>query len=386
MVRRILLILILFIGGWRLNAQNNCPIILIHGFLGWGREEMAGYYYWGGRSDLESHLRDAGHKVYTVSVGPISSNFDRAIEAFYQIKGGQVDYGQEKANRLGIVRRPITKNYIGLYPEWGADNPVHIIAHSQGGQTARMLEVLLKSSISGEDSDLLSETLNGWIKSITTISTPHNGSTLVPIMLDVFPFALNWAPWFGGIDIDNIDNLYNFDLEQWGVEKRYGETLNEYYQRIGDSPLAKQRNLCAWDLSPAGAAEFNELYVTDPEIYYFSFSTYATRPEKIGNRHRPDSKMSFHLWSTSFLMGYDKNAPDDSWYENDGICNTVSMSHPSGSAVQPYDGIPKKGVWQTVERLHMDHLAVIGHHTTKRKFKNIIVLYNSHAKLLENLK
>ena len=132
MVRRILLILIIFIGGLRLNAQNNCPIILIHGFLGWGREEMAGYYYWGGRSDLESHLRDAGHKVYTVSVGPISSNFDRAIEAFYQIKGGQVDYGQEKANRLGIVRRPITKNYIGLYPEWSADNPVHIIAHSQG--------------------------------------------------------------------------------------------------------------------------------------------------------------------------------------------------------------------------------------------------------------
>ena len=121
MVGRILLILIIFIGGLRLNAQNNYPIILIHGFLGWGREEMAGYYYWGGRSDLESHLRDAGHKVYTVSVGPISSNFDRAIEAFYQIKGGQVDYGQEKANRLGIVRRPITKNYIGLYPEWGAD-------------------------------------------------------------------------------------------------------------------------------------------------------------------------------------------------------------------------------------------------------------------------
>ena len=75
------------------------PLVLIHGFLGWGREEMAGYYYWGGRSDLESHLRDAGHKVYTVSVGPISSNFDRAIEAFYQIKGGQVDYGIEHSKK-----------------------------------------------------------------------------------------------------------------------------------------------------------------------------------------------------------------------------------------------------------------------------------------------
>ena len=37
-------------------CQNTDPIILIHGFLGWGREEMAGYYYWGGRMDLEAEL------------------------------------------------------------------------------------------------------------------------------------------------------------------------------------------------------------------------------------------------------------------------------------------------------------------------------------------
>ena len=80
-------------------CQNTAPVILIHGFLGWGREEMAGYYYWGGRMDLEAELRDAGFEVYTVSVGPISTNWDRAIEAFYQIKGGQVDYGNEKAHR-----------------------------------------------------------------------------------------------------------------------------------------------------------------------------------------------------------------------------------------------------------------------------------------------
>ena len=47
--------------------------------------------------DLESELKDIGFTVYTVSVGPISPNWDRAIEAFYQIKGGQVDYGNEKA-------------------------------------------------------------------------------------------------------------------------------------------------------------------------------------------------------------------------------------------------------------------------------------------------
>ena len=59
---------------------NSYPIVLVHGFLGWGRDEMPGYYYWGGRTDLEALLQDSGHKVFSVSVGPISSNYDRAIE------------------------------------------------------------------------------------------------------------------------------------------------------------------------------------------------------------------------------------------------------------------------------------------------------------------
>ena len=76
-----------------LNANAKTPIILMHGFIGWGRDEMNGYDYWGGTIDLESYLISEGFQVYTVSMGPISSNWDRAIEAFYQIKGGQVNYG-----------------------------------------------------------------------------------------------------------------------------------------------------------------------------------------------------------------------------------------------------------------------------------------------------
>ena len=385
MLRSICFIATVLISVSALFAHNSCPIILIHGFLGWGRGEMAGYYYWGGKTDIESLLRDEGYEVYTVSIGPISSNFDRAIETFYQIKGGQVDYGNEKMERLRIIQCPSQKYYDGLYPAWDADHPVHIISHSQGGQTARMLELLLKTSISGETSPLLSEKYYGWIKSITTISTPHNGTRLVPIMLDLFPFALNLAPWFGGIDIENIDNLYSFDLEQWGVERQVGESLKDYYGRIKDSPLVESQNLCTWDLSLQGAAEFNKSYFSDPNVYYFSFPTYASHSNKNMTAHRPDSKMSFHLWSTSLLMGYDNGAPDSTWYENDGICNTISMSHPSGSTVKNYDGIPQKGIWQIVERVNLDHQAVIGHNASKSETKNIIALYNKHTKLLYSL-
>ena len=386
MFRSFVFIASIFIAISGISANNSCPIILIHGFLGWGRDEMAGYYYWGGRKDLEGMLREAGHEVYTVSVGPISPNFDRAIEAFYQIKGGQVDYGKEKAERLDIIRRPKEKFYNGLYPSWNADHPVHIIAHSQGGQTTLMLENLLKTSISEETSPLLSEKYHSWIKSITTISTPHNGSTLVPLMLDVFPFALNMAPWFGSVNIENIEEIYSFDLEQWDLERLAGESLNNYYRRIVDSPLSESRNLCTWDLSPLGAAEFNKTYVIDPEVYYFSFSTYATKAENGRATHRPDSKMSFHLWATSMLIGHYNNAPDNLWYENDGICNTISMNNPRGSPVIKYDGKPKKGVWQMCTKLHMDHQAVIGHLVTDKEFEDIAVFYNEHARLLSSLK
>jgi hypothetical protein len=85
-------------------------------------------------------------------------------------------------------------------------------------------------------------------------------------------------------------------------------------------------------------------------------------------------------------MGFDNEAPDHTWYENDGVCNTVSMTHPFGFPVKTFNGIPQKGIWQMREKLHMDHQAVIGHAVSKRKFANTIVLYKDHSKLLYSLK
>jgi triacylglycerol lipase len=369
-----------------LFSQNNHPIVLIHGFLGWGRDEMFQYYYWGGKNDYESMLRDLGYDVYTVSVGPISSNWDRAIEAFYQIKGGQVDYGKERAKKYNIDPRPKNKNYQGLYPNWDHNNPIHIIGHSQGGQTAKMLEVLLKSSFIDENSPLLSYSKKGWIKSITTISTPHNGSTLVPIMMDVFPFALHLAPWFGSINNKSIDKLYNFDLEHWGLKRNTNETFNNFFSRISNSTLIDSKALCSWDLSPEGSEEFNNSYENDRDVYYFSFSTYTTIKKTDSYFHKPTSELSYHLWPTAMLMGNDSNAPDKSWYENDGICNTGSMQHPGGQALIQYNGNPKTGVWQHIKKLHIDHQAIIGHGASDDEHKNIFALYNDHCRLLYTLK
>ena len=72
--------------------------------------------------------------------------------------------------------------------------------------------------------------------------------------------------------------------------------------------------------------------------------------------------MSLHLWPTSMLIGNDDNAPDSSWYENDGICNTVSMVTIGETTMPAYSGNPKKGLWFALPRLNIDHQSI------KRKY------------------
>ena len=132
-------------------GNNNYPIVFIHGFFGWGPDEMGGYNYWGGKSNIADLLRQDGYNVFEVSVGPVSSNWERAVEAYTQLKGGQVDYGKGHSNKFGIIQKPEGKVYKGLDPKWGENNPIHIIGHSMGGQTARMLQYLLSSQIYEDD-------------------------------------------------------------------------------------------------------------------------------------------------------------------------------------------------------------------------------------------
>ena len=96
--------------------------------------------------------------------------------------------------------------------------------------------------------------------------------------------------------------------------------------------------------------------------------------------------MSLHLWPTATLMGTYNEVVDSSWYENDGVVNSISMSHPIGAPYAMYNGVPKPGVWQNMERLNWDHQSIIGHGVTKAQNQNIFTLYNKHCVLLYTLK
>ena len=90
-------------------AANNDPVVLVHGFLGFGPQQFraTGFKYWGGYGDIAGHMQlyKGPHAVYAAGVGPVSSNWDRAAELYAQIKGGCVDYGAHHVARTACAQR-----------------------------------------------------------------------------------------------------------------------------------------------------------------------------------------------------------------------------------------------------------------------------------------
>ena len=381
--------ILLFIFISNLFCSSKPTIILLHGFMGWGREEMGEYYYWGGFTDLQEYLRQEGFNVHTVSVGPISSNWDRAIEAYYQIKGGQVNYGTSHSEEYNLIQAPNNKIYNGILDGWNQDNPIHIITHSQGGQTARMLEYLLKTKFENENSDLLSISKVGWIKSISTIACPHNGTILADEVSNHLPFLQNMTPFFGILEESKINDLYNFDLSQWDLDKFEVETTKDYLNRLSNSGMKQSKNFSAWDLSIKGAKEFNDLYTTDNRVYYFSYPTYSTK-ELDNKTHIPDLNMSLMVWIPSLIIG-SSSAISDEWHMNDGIVSTASMRYPinSNGESEPHQSFNSKnivkGTWQVMDPIHQDHHIIIGHRLINLDEENMKLFYKNICSTLYRL-
>jgi len=381
-------------------SQNKYPIILVHGFIGWGPEEMGGYHYWGGNNDLKAYLESQGHEVYIVSVGPVSSNWERAVEAYTQIKGGQVDYGKHHADKWKIIQKPEGKYYKGLYPEWDENHPVHLIGHSMGGQTIRMLSYLLTETFYAEgdyvleESDLLGQSHNKWIKSITTLATPHNGTTLSDLITKSVPFLQNFIGFAAVVGT----KFYDFDLQHWGFERQDQEKWMDYFRRMREHPAWNTKNICAWDLSLDGARELNANLQANLDIYYFSFVLSTTHLDTSTGYHVPESETSLILKAKAIQMGKksvywnDGAETDSSWYESDGVVNTISqfgpttgMNGPDPIAEYHEDEPLIPGQWYTFGPLSYDHWNIIGHGVKNEKHLEIFDLYLEHLNRLKKL-
>lgn len=374
---------------------NDYPVVLVHGFAGWGNDEMLGYNYWGGFRDLEKVMTNAGQKTYSVAVGPFSSNWDRACELYAYIMGGTVDYGKAHSEKNGHVR--YGRTYPGIYSDWGKTsgnkiNKIHLVGHSMGGQTIRTLVQLLEQGSQEEANatpDNLSPLFTGgksWVHSVTTIASPHDGTTMADqsLLIDAAKALLSSVGAVAGI---GNGSLYDFKLDQWGLSKNPNESNSAYAERVWKSPIwSNTKDFSTWDLSTDGAMELNSWVKAQPNVYYFSWATCSTRKAVFSRNHVPNLSMTVVFYPTSILMGrYTRNTRnrpkiDRSWFPNDGVVNTISMNGPkfgSNDIIINYNGNAQIGRWNYMGVLNnTDHINSVGN------LKNMNTFYSNLARQL----
>lgn len=155
------------------------PVVLIHGLFGWGEERPL--FGLGPTYFPLQHLRKLWPHgpVVAVDVGIASSDHDRACEAFAQLLGQRTDYGEARTHECDHVQHG-TIYESGLLEDWCASNPIHLIGHSFGGNTAVALFNLIAEDFwkvgTGPD----------WVVSVTCICSPLRGCNL-PSMFGLEP-------------------------------------------------------------------------------------------------------------------------------------------------------------------------------------------------------
>jgi len=382
--------------------NNHYPIVLVHGFTGWGRDEMLGFKYWGGFNDIEQNLTSKGYKTLTASVGPFSSNWDRLCELYAYIKGGTVDYGAAHALKYGHER--FGRTYPGLYPEWDGEHKVHLVGHSLGGMTIReLLEVLEYGSheelsyYAAHPETGISPLFQGgksWVSSITTLAAVHNGSTFADDAAETIQTLIINIGKLAGIPLQNY--VYDFKLDQWGLRRQPGESFISYSNRVFASELWSSADAAVYDGKTQAAGDIRDNRTSmHSHVYYFSYAGDSTYKNLLTGHHLPTANTNPLFILTALQIGQTKlpGLPYgyQAWRPNDGFLNTISQLYPFGQSYVNVSDTAKsyqKGVWNVFPvKKDWDHFDFIGL-TTGTNFignKAINDYFESIAKRLSGL-
>ncbi len=325
-------------------------IIFVHGLFGWGKKELGGLPYWGYAGEVDPH----GFIVREANCGPVSSFHDRACEVAAQIKGAKIDYGASHSETQGHSRFSDDHTGNALVPNWSEDNPAIIIGHSAGGHTALRLQQLLADDFWGWGSNAQ------WIEAVVCLSGVLNGSTL-PYLLgcdkqsglitgSFGPFLGKAIQFFAMAGGGAIENIFDFDLDQWIGEGK-GGNFHDIVSAIDHSNFATGKDNLAFDLTLQGGYVANQLCQTHPQTYYLSLITEQTTKGWFTSFHYPDPLMNPSLAATAAYQGVvvDFEHPPipgwgsgdlviEKWRENDGAVSAISQRFPFVGRHHPVGG------------------------------------------------
>lgn len=348
------------------SKKNRDPIILVHGITGFmddNRPALLSHYWGGDKMNIRQDLEQNGYEAHEASVSAFGSNYDRAVELYYYLKGGRVDYGAAHAAKYGHSR--YGKTYEGVYKDWKPGKKVHFVGHSMGGQTIRQLETLLRKgnpeevayhkAHGGEVAPLFKGGSDNMISTITTLGTPHNGShasDLIGNEAFMRQVVMEIGKRFG-----NKDSRVDFGLTQWGLKQKPNESYDAYCDRVEKSKIWKTKDNSLYDLTREGSSDLNRRTSINPNIVYKSYTGEATHNTFTG-RQKADLNMFLPLTILANVIG---KVPEKEWRENDGIISVISSQYPFNEPYVKATDKNKKGVWQVTPTMHdWDHVDFVG--------------------------
>lgn len=188
----------LFAGGSGSSSKplaGSYPIVLNHGFIGWGESDSTGVIgiasYWGGMDD---YLRSEGATVYAPQIPAVNSS-------------------ELRAQHL--------KNKLLYYMAANGYSKVHIMGHSQGGVDARYMitNLGMKSKVS----------------TLTSINSPHKGTPLADMALSLIP---NWLKGAVNTILNALASVIYNDSEQDFIDSLASLTVSNMRAYNASTPNA----------------------------------------------------------------------------------------------------------------------------------------------------
>ena len=373
-----------------MEYQNNYPVVICHGLMGWGEQDLIDkkYPHFGltHEKDLCKHLREQGIEVHRPSLGPVNSGWDRACVLWAYLFGGRVDYGKVHSEKYGHAR--FGREYPGVMKDLGQDGPhkkINLFGHSFGGPTVKEICALFvygsEEERNGTDPEDLSPLFagghGGLVHTVTTLSGVNNGTTFMTYYMLVLNSVFATTP---------VMKYYNFMTQQWGVMPEVEEITGwklqgplSHHDSIKAYKKNKRLDSVAYEMTvDVVQNDVNPHQLPLPDIYYFAQRADGTVDDGKGGRKPSYDDMCGLCWSAGWLTAkfHPKKLAkygvfdDPNWKRCDGFVNIPGQSGPfnAHSEEADYDTDFKPGIWYNMPIERGDHVIWNGWRKTKDEY------------------